>query len=91
MQEFDSIVGLPQIRAFHLNDSLRERGSRVDRHTHIGHGRIGLETFRCLVCDRRFRDTPMYLETPKGNAGGENWDAVNLRTLRELAGKKAEP
>ncbi len=91
MQEFDAIVGLRQIRAFHLNDSLRERGSRVDRHAHIGRGHVGLEAFRCLLRDRRFRNTPMYLETPKGNAGGENWDAVNLRTLRELAGKKAEP
>ena len=86
MREFDAVVGLSQIHAFHLNDSLREQGSRVDRHTHIGRGRIGFDAFRCLLRDRRFRHAPMCLETPKGNADGEDWDAVNLRTLRELAG-----
>jgi deoxyribonuclease-4 len=84
MREFDRVVGAGRIRAFHLNDSLRERGSRVDRHAHIGRGHIGLEGFRALLADRRFRRTPMYLETPKGMKGGQEWDAINLRTLREL-------
>ena len=84
MREFDRIVGVGQIRAFHLNDSLRELGSRVDRHAHIGQGKIGLEGFRALVRDRRFQRTPMYLETPKGTSGGRQWDAINLAALREL-------
>ena len=84
MRVFDHIVGVGQIRAFHLNDSLRELGSRVDRHAHIGRGWIGCEGFRALVRDRRFRNTPMYLETPKGMEGGRDWDQVNLAALREL-------
>src|SRR5262245_30557292 len=80
MAEFDRVVGLRRLRAFHLNDSRKPRGSRVDRHAHIGQGCLGLEPFRLLVNDRRFRDRPMVLETPKEN----DMDAVNLRTLRDL-------
>ncbi len=85
MKQFDKIVGLDQIRAFHLNDSVKDCGSRVDRHAHIGCGRIGPEAFGWLLRDRRFRNVPMVLETPKGNENGENWDVINLRKLRELA------
>jgi deoxyribonuclease IV len=84
MRIFDRIVGIGQICAFHLNDSLRELGSRVDRHAHIGRGHLGLEPFRALLCDRRFRQVPMYLETPKGQREGVDWDVVNLQTLRSL-------
>ena len=49
-------VGLSQLRLFHVNDSLKPRGSRVDRHAHLGRGCLGLEAFRLLVNDRRFRD-----------------------------------
>lgn len=84
MDEFDRIVGLDRIRAFHVNDSLKGCGSRVDRHAHIGHGELGLEPFRHLVNDRRFANTPMYLETAKGDHEGEEWDAINLQTLRSL-------
>lgn len=86
MREFDQIVGLQQIRAFHLNDSKRELGSRVDRHAHIGEGHLGPEPFRLLLNDPRFRDLPMYLETPKGTRDGEDLDVMNLRTLRGLVG-----
>jgi deoxyribonuclease-4 len=73
------------VKAFHLNDSKRELGSRVDRHEHIGLGKMGLEPFRHLLNDKRFRNLPMYLETAKEtNDEGEEWDAVNLRALREL-------
>jgi deoxyribonuclease-4 len=84
MQSFDTIVGLEQINACHLNDSKKGLGSRVDRHEHIGKGCLGLEPFRLLLNDSRFRQTPMYLETPKGQTDGEEWDVANLRTLREL-------
>ena len=88
MRQFDEIVGVGQIRAFHLNDSLRELGSRIDRHTHIGQGHIGLEGFRALLRDARFRQVPMYLETPKGMKDGRPWDEINLAVLRGLAGEK---
>jgi deoxyribonuclease-4 len=87
MGEFDRIVGLGEIRAFHLNDSLRPRGSRVDRHAHVGRGHMGLEPFRNLLRDRRFRKIPMYLETPKDQEDGVDCHQINLQTLRSLTGK----
>ena len=83
-REFDQQLGLDRLKAIHLNDSKRERGSRIDRHEHIGHGKIGLAGFRHLLTDKRLQCVPMYLETPKENAGDEPWDVVNLRTLRGL-------
>lgn len=89
-KQLDTVVGLKLIKAVHLNDSKRELGSRVDRHEHIGQGKIGLDGFRLLVNDPRFRKVPMYLETPK-EADGENrgleLDAKNLATLRGLVEK----
>jgi deoxyribonuclease-4 len=84
MALFDDTVGVERIRAFHLNDSLRDCGSRVDRHAHIGRGRMGLAPFRFLLNDPRFAAIPMYLETPKDTEEGEAMDVVNLRTLRGL-------
>jgi deoxyribonuclease IV len=83
-QEFDNVVGLDRIRAFHLNDSKKPLASRVDRHDHIGEGCLGLEPFRHLMNDKRFADRPMYLETKKEERDGEEMDAVNLRTLLGL-------
>jgi deoxyribonuclease-4 len=76
-------VGLDNIHLFHLNDSKKERGSRVDRHEHIGQGAIGLEGFRNLLGDRRFAGLPMVLETPKGDSLAE--DRANLLALRSLS------
>ncbi|PLX76883.1 MAG: deoxyribonuclease IV [Desulfuromonas sp.] len=86
MDEFETLVGLDRLRVFHLNDSLRECGSRVDRHTHIGQGDIGRNGFSCLMQDRRFDDRPMLLETPK-DVDGE-MDRANLKLLRQLAGEE---
>lgn len=85
MKKLDQTVGLDRVKAFHLNDSLKPLGSRVDRHAHIGHGQLGLEPFRHLLNDPRFAAVPMYLETAKEKTDdGEDWDVVNLRTLRSL-------
>jgi deoxyribonuclease-4 len=89
MRELDKTVGLKLVRAFHLNDSVKPLGSRVDRHAHIGRGQMGKEPFRWLLNDRRFRSVPMYLETPKGEEKGKNLDAINLRTLRRLVAKRS--
>jgi len=83
-REFDRIVGLNRLAAIHVNDSKTGRGSRVDRHQHIGKGQIGLEAFRFIMRDRRFRQIPKVLETPKGKEMRE--DVENLRTLRALEG-----
>jgi deoxyribonuclease-4 len=84
IDELDRAVGLGRVRVWHLNDSQRECGSRVDRHAGIGRGRMGLEPFRRVVNDPRFAAVPMILETPKGTEGSRELDAVNLETLRRL-------
>lgn len=80
--EFDDIIGLKYLFAFHLNDTEKDLGSRVDRHTHIGQGKIGKEPFGFLLNDEKFRDHPGILETPKGKDMKE--DLMNLATLRSL-------
>jgi deoxyribonuclease-4 len=86
MRELDRVVGLKRVKAFHVNDSLKPLGSRVDRHAHLGKGHLGLEPFRLLVNDARFRDRPMVLETPKADGECKDMDAVNLAVLRGLVG-----
>ncbi len=87
MKSLDATIGVTQVLAFHLNDSAKPFGSRVDRHAHIGQGHLGLEPFRNLLNDSRFRKVPMYLETPKEEGDGEHMDKANLRTLRSLIEK----
>lgn len=82
MQEFDAVVGLKSIRVFHVNDSKKGLGSRVDRHAGLGEGMIGESAFRSLATDARFRKLPKILETPKENDAGEAQDPVNLARLR---------
>jgi len=82
MEVFDKVVGIDRIKFFHLNDSKKGLGSRVDRHEHIGQGEIGLEGFRNLLNDPRFSEHPMTLETHKGKDLQEDRD--NLATLRGL-------
>jgi deoxyribonuclease-4 len=84
LEHFDAILGLELLKVFHLNDSVRPLGSRVDRHAHLGQGQIGLEAFRLLVQDRRFAEHPMILETPKEDAQGQPMDPVNLDILRQF-------
>jgi deoxyribonuclease-4 len=94
-RQFGRLVGFERLKAFHLNDSKKPLGSRVDRHEHIGDGCLGLEPFRRIVNDRRFRHLPMLLETPKaaGKAKGaiavDPLDERNLNTLRGLIASRA--
>lgn len=78
----DKLIGRKEILAFHLNDSKTALGSRVDRHDDIGKGKIGLEGFRHIVNDARFKKTPGCLETYKSEDLHE--DAANLKVLRSL-------
>jgi deoxyribonuclease-4 len=80
--EFDRVVGLKWLRLFHVNDSVKGHGSRVDRHAGLGKGKIGLDAFRWLVQDERFRGHPMILETPKEDGEVKDMDRVNLAILR---------
>jgi deoxyribonuclease IV len=85
LREFDRVIGPDRLAGIHLNDSKTACGSRVDRHEHIGKGRIGLDAFRFIMRDRRFHKIPKVLETPKGKELRE--DVMNLKTLRTLASK----
>jgi deoxyribonuclease-4 len=81
LSEFDQVVGLSFLYAFHLNDSLKELGSRVDRHQPLGEGQIGWECFRFLMTDPRTRHLPKYLETP----GRTDLWKKEIQQLKELA------
>jgi len=89
IKELAGLVGLKQILAFHLNDSKTGLGSRVDRHEHIGQGKIGLAGFRHIVNDARFGNHPGCLETPKSQDLKE--DVQNLATLRSLVSRTPKP
>jgi len=78
----DAHIGIANVGAFHLNDSKKPLGSRVDRHQHIGDGEIGIDAFRFLLNDNRFRGIPKLLETPKPVE--HESDRKNLTLLRGL-------
>lgn len=90
-RQFGRIVGFSRLKAFHVNDSKKPCGSRVDRHEHIGRGCLGLEPFRRILNDPRFAPLPMLLETPKVDtpqsrraSDVDPLDRMNLDVLRRL-------
>ncbi len=85
LEEIDKKIGIEKIRFFHLNDSSSDVGSYIDRHTHIGKGRLGLEVFRTIVNDERFSNIPMVIETPKEE--GLKKDRENISILKSLVKK----
>jgi deoxyribonuclease-4 len=87
IKEFDRVIGLDRLSLFHLNDSKGDLGSRLDRHEHIGKGKIGPEAFRAIVRARRFRGIPKIIETPGGVEGGLG-DQRNLERLFSFAAQK---
>jgi deoxyribonuclease IV len=93
--QFERVIGFDRLKLFHLNDSRKPLGSRVDRHEHIGKGHLGLEAFRRIVNDPRFQTLPMLLETPKTPGRSPKIVAVdpldqrNLRTLRSLVRQRS--
>jgi len=80
--EVEEFIGIENVGVFHLNDSKKPLGARVDRHEHIGDGAIGLDAFRFLLNDERFRRIPKLLETPKKIE--HESDRRNLAVLRQL-------
>ena len=86
VDEIEQHVGIENVGAFHLNDSKRPLGSRVDRHQHIGDGEIGLDAFGFILNDKRFAGIPKLIETPKNE--DHSWDIRNLATLRSLVKPK---
>ncbi len=84
-ERFEQILGLERLVAVHCNDSKSGLNSHVDRHEHLGRGKIGLAPFRFLMRESRFATIPKVLETPKGKELAE--DRENLAILRKLAVK----
>jgi len=85
MKEVEKTVGVERLKVWHLNDSKKDLGSRVDRHDHIGRGLIGLDGFKPIVREKKFKAIPKILETPKEkHEDGRDWDTVNLETLKSL-------
>ena len=84
-RELEKTVGLDRVKVWHLNDSKKPLGSRVDRHEHIGRGEIGVDGFKPIVRDKLWKAVPKILETPKGkDEDGTPWDAVNLKLLKNM-------
>jgi deoxyribonuclease-4 len=90
LEDLEAAVGPGRVLAIHLNDAKGERGGHLDRHEHLGRGRIGLEGFRLFMNDPRFAAVPKIIETPK-EEGGRQMDPVNLGVLRRLAGAARVP
>lgn len=87
-KKFDDVIGLDKLKAFHLNDSKKGHGSKVDRHENIGEGMLGIEPFKFLVNDERFKNIPAVLETPPFSDDDRGYNH-NLQLLKSLIdGKK---
>lgn len=84
LKEFNKIIGLEFLNAFHVNDSMKGLGTRVDRHQALGEGQIGLESFRVLMTHPLTKNIPKYLETP---GGPPLWEK-EIALLKQLAEKK---
>jgi deoxyribonuclease-4 len=88
LKEFDRVIGLNHLYALHLNDSLKELGSRVDRHENLGQGKIGLDTFHWIMNARALATIPKILETPKGKDLAE--DVIAMKLLRSFVKKETK-
>ena len=85
LAQFDRIIGLARLKLLHGNDSKGALGSRLDRHEHIGRGRIGLAGFQALVNHPALQHLDMIIETPKMGSGS---DRENLDILTRLVGQE---
>jgi deoxyribonuclease IV len=84
LRHLDQTVGFKNVRVWHCNDAKAERGSKLDRHEHIGRGRLGLEVFRALLNDRRLKHAAFIAETPIDDPGD---DLRNVQTLKNLVAR----
>jgi len=83
MNHFDATLGLNLLFVIHINDSKKDLGSRVDRHTHIGKGALGVDAFKHILNDEKLFHVPKLLETAK-KEGDIDWDQRNLDLLRSI-------
>ena len=80
-EKFDEVLGLKNIKVFHLNDSKGDLGTHLDRHENIGKGKLGLIPFKYIM--NNFKSTPKVIETPKE----DDWDKINIELLRSMVKK----
>ena len=85
LRHLEQSVGLKRVRVWHCNDAKAERGSRLDRHEHIGRGKLGLDVFRALLNDPRLKHAAFIAETPIDDPGD---DLRNVEALKTLVNKK---
>jgi deoxyribonuclease-4 len=88
VQQIETLIGLDTVRVWHMNDAKAPRGSKLDRHEHIGEGTIGVAVFRRILNDARFRHCAFIAETPVDERGDE---ARNVNVLKSLVGRVAPP
>jgi deoxyribonuclease-4 len=81
LRHLDKTIGFKNVRVWHCNDAKAERGSRLDRHEHVGRGKLGLDMFRALLNNRRLKHAAFIAETPIDEAG-DDWR--NVQALRNL-------
>jgi deoxyribonuclease-4 len=81
LREFDQVIGMQKLRLLHLNDSKTESDSKIDRHWHIGQGKIGREGFKNIINHPLLKYLPAIMETPKKS---ENDDRENMRMVKSL-------
>jgi len=84
--QIERLIGLDTVRVWHMNDAKAPRGSKLDRHEHIGEGTIGVGAFRRVLNDARFRHCAFVAETPVDEPGD---DARNVNVLKSLVGRVA--
>lgn len=85
MEEIERRIGFEKIKVIHVNDSKRECGSRIDRHEHIGMGKIGEDCFRFFLNFKYFKNLPFIIETPKERSpDGIDMDLINIERLKRL-------
>ena len=82
-KEFDRVLGIELLKFFHFNDTKGDHNSNLDRHENIGKGKLGLDAFKFIINDNRFKKNGKCLETPKGD--NDEFDKINLDILRSLA------
>lgn len=89
IRELEKLIGLDYLFLFHINDSKKECGSRIDRHMHIGEGLIGIKGLSFFLKDKRFSKHPFIIETPKEtDKNGIDYDIINLSRLKQILGEK---
>jgi len=88
LQNLDQTVGLKSVAVWHCNDAKADLGSRLDRHEHIGRGKLGLGVFRALLNDTRLQHAAFIAETPIDGPGD---DLRNVKTLKALVSRPFKP